>query len=52
LNNNLRRRFERFCFRNRDKGIPDLMLYICLGSGIVTFAGLINGGFSLRAAVL
>jgi len=44
LNNNLRRRFERFCFRNRDKGIPDLMLYICLGSGIVTFAGLINGG--------
>ena len=44
MNNPLRRRFERFCFRNRDKGIPDLMLYICLGSGLVTFANLINGG--------
>ena len=44
MNNSLRRRFERFCFRHRDKGIPDLMLYICLGSGIVTFASLMNGG--------
>ena len=44
MNNSLRRRFERFCFRNRDKGIPDLMLYICLGSGIVTFASMMNGG--------
>jgi len=44
LNNSLRRRFERFCFRNRSKGISNLMLYICLGSGIVTFANLINGG--------
>ena len=44
MNNPLRRRFERFCFRYRDKGIPDLMLYICLGSGLVAFANLINGG--------
>ena len=44
MNNSLRRRFERFCFRNRDKGIRDLMLYICLGSAIVAFAGMINGG--------
>ena len=42
--NNLRRRFERFCFQNRDKGIPNLMLYICLGSGLVTFTNLMNGG--------
>lgn len=28
-------RFERFCYRNRDKGIPNLMLYICLGSALV-----------------
>ena len=42
--NNLRRRFERFCFQNRDKGIPNLMLYICLGSGLVTFTNMINGG--------
>ncbi len=40
----IRQRFERFCLRNRDKGIPNLMLYICLGSGIVTFAAMINGG--------
>lgn len=40
----LRRRFNRFCFRNRDKGIPNLMLYICLGSGIVTFFNMVNGG--------
>lgn len=43
----LRQRFERFCLRNRDKGIPNLMLYICLGSGIVAFASLINGGYFL-----
>ena len=32
---NLRRRFDRFCFQYRDKGIPNLMLYISLGAGIV-----------------
>ncbi len=47
MNNNLRRRFERFCFRNRDKGIPNLMLYICLGSGLMTFLTLMNGGSAL-----
>ena len=31
----LRRRFERFCFQNRDKGIPNLMLYVTLGCGLV-----------------
>ena len=33
----LRRKFNRFCFRNRDKGIPNLMLYICLGTALVYF---------------
>ena len=37
-------RFERFCLRNRNKGIPNLMLYICLGTAVVALAGLINGG--------
>ncbi len=32
---NLRTRFERFCYRNRDKGIPNLMLYLSLGSALV-----------------
>ena len=31
---NLRRNFERFCFRHRDKGIPNLMLYISLGCAL------------------
>ena len=32
---NLRSRFERFCYQNRYKGIPNLMLYISIGSAIV-----------------
>ena len=32
---NLRRQFDLFCFRNRDKGIQNLMLYIVIGSAIV-----------------
>lgn len=32
---NLRRSFARFCYKNRDKGIPNLMLYISIGSAIV-----------------
>lgn len=28
----LRKRFERFCLRNRGKGIPNLMLYIAVGN--------------------
>ena len=32
---NLRRRFELFCAQNRDKGIPNLMLYVSLGCGLV-----------------
>ena len=32
---NLRRNFERFCYQNRTKGIPNLMLYITIGSAIV-----------------
>ena len=29
--------FERFCFKHRDKGIPNLMLYICIGTALVYF---------------
>ena len=32
---NLRTRFNRFCYRNRDKGISNLMLYISLGCALV-----------------
>ena len=41
---NLRTRFERFCYRNRDKGIKNLMLYIVLGSAIVSIMSMFNGG--------
>ena len=30
----LRKRFDRFCFVHRNKGIPNLMLYVCIGSAI------------------
>ena len=48
---NLRRSFDRFCFRHRDKGIPNLMLYIALGSALVTVMGMINGGDVLYSAL-
>ena len=32
---NLRRQFDLYCYKNRDKGIPNLMLYIALGTAIV-----------------
>ena len=44
---NLRTSFERFCYKNRNKGIPNLMLYICIGSGIVYLLSMINGGSAL-----
>ena len=31
----MRKQFERFCFKHRDKGIPNLMLYVCLGTAAV-----------------
>ena len=34
---NIRTQFERFCYRNRTKGIPNLMLYISLGTAVVYF---------------
>ena len=40
---NLRRRFERFCYQNRDKGIPNLMLYISLGCALVYLITQITG---------
>lgn len=39
---NLRRNFERFCYRNRDKGIPNLMLYIVIGCGVVSILSMLG----------
>ena len=43
----LRRIIDRFFIKNRDKGIPNLMLYIALGNAVVLFFSLFNGGVSL-----
>ena len=40
--NEFRKRFERFCLRNRDKGIPNLMLVIAIGNVIVYFLSMID----------
>lgn len=39
---NLRKRFDLFCFRNRDKGISNLMLYISIGCAIVLAFDLVD----------
>ena len=41
---NLRRKVNRFFFQHRNKGIPNLMLYLVIGSGLVYVFSLINGG--------
>ena len=44
---NLRRQFELFCYKNRSKGIPNLMLYIVLGNAIVYVMSQIAGDYTL-----
>ena len=48
---NLRSRFERFCYRNREKGIPNLMLYVTLGSAIVYLLSLFDQSYTLYSAL-
>lgn len=47
----LRRGFERFCFRNRTKGIPNLMMYVALGSAIVYLMSTFANNFVLYDAL-
>lgn len=44
---NLRNRFEHFCFRHRSKGIPNLMLYLSLGSALVYLFSLFTQNYIL-----
>ena len=44
---NLRRRFELFCYQNRNKGVPNLMLYIALGTAVVYLMSEISGNYLL-----
>ena len=42
---NLRKKFELFCFKNRDKGIPNLMLYIVIGTALVFLFDRMSGNY-------
>ena len=48
---NLRRNFERFCYQHRNKGIPNLMLYITVGTAIVYFLSMIDESNTLYYAL-
>ena len=43
----IRQKFNRYCVMNRNKGIPNLMLYIVVGSAIVYLLSMTNGGVAL-----
>lgn len=44
-------RFNRFCFQNRDKGIPNLMLYIVLGNALVYLFTMTSGNLVVYNAL-
>jgi len=48
---NLRGKFEAFCYRNSRKGIPNLMLYVTLGSAIVYLLSLFDQSYTLYLAL-
>ena len=45
--NKLRRNFNRFVYKNRNKGIPNLMLYIGIGNLIVYFFSRYDDGLQM-----
>ena len=44
---NLRRQFELFCYKNRTRGVPNLMLYIVLGTAVVYVMSEMSGNYFL-----
>ena len=44
---NLRRQFEVYCYKNRNKGISNLMLYITLGTALVYIMSQMSGNYLL-----
>ena len=48
---NLRKKFELFCFKNRDKGIPNLMLYIVIGTAVVYLFSQMSGNALLYSTL-
>lgn len=47
----LRSKFERFCYQHRTKGIPNLMLYVTLGSAIVYILSMLDESYTLYKAL-
>ena len=47
----LRSRFDRFCYANRNKGIPNLMLYIVIGTAIVYLMSMMDDSYTLYYAL-
>lgn len=46
---NLRRNFERFCYRHRQAGIPNLMLFVAVGNFIVYFFSMADASGMLHS---
>ena len=44
---NLRKKFDLFCFKNRNKGIPNLMLYLCIGTAVVYLMSAVANNYIL-----
>lgn len=44
---NIRRQFELYCYKNRNKGIPNLMLYIVVGTAVVYLMSEVSGNYTL-----
>ncbi len=47
----LRQRFNRFCFQHRNAGIPNLMLYVILGSAVVYVLSMMDKSNTLYYAL-
>ncbi len=47
----LRQKFNRFCFKHRNWGIPNLMLYITVGNAIVYLMSVMSGNYVLYNAL-
>lgn len=47
----LRKGFDRFCYAHRGKGIPNLMLYISIGSAIVYIMSMLDKSSTLYAVL-
>ncbi len=47
----LRKRFERFCLKNRTKGLPNLMLYLAAGNLIVYLLTAIDPSYVIYSAL-